>query len=118
MSVLPNHAPHPAQAHYDPARYAFYELRDEHGTYAHAAVSEHEDCLELHLEVVRWGPRSRRAMVADLEWLKDLARERGLARIVGVRQEADGQPDPLWAKFTRLYGFTGQNVLQTAWLDL
>ena len=32
--------------------------------------------------------------------------------------EPGNEPDPLWARFTRMYGFTGQRVLQTAWLDV
>lgn len=111
-------APPEVHAHYPADRYGFLELSDQAGTYGYAAICEHEDCLELHLEVVRWGPRTRLALARDLDWLRAEARKRGKSRIIGVREESDGEVDPLWARFTRMYGFTGQRVLQTAWLDV
>jgi len=99
-------------------RFCFFELWDERGTYAAAALAEHADSLELHLEVLRFGPATVRALRADMEELKALARSLGKTRIVGLRTE-DGQiPDPRWPKFTRLFGFTGQRVFQAAELHL
>jgi len=100
------------------ARLRFYELADKQGIYAAAALAEHADCLELHLEVLRFGPATVRALRADVEELKAMARRLGKARIVGVRTEDGQQPDPRWAKFTRLFGFTGQRVFQAAELTL
>ncbi|MDP2848478.1 MAG: hypothetical protein Q8O35_09820 [Humidesulfovibrio sp.] len=99
-------------------RFRFFELSDGREPYAVGALGEHQDCLELHLEVLRFGPSTVRAMRADMEELKRMARGRGKTRIVGLRIE-DGQvPDPRWPKFTRLFGFTGQHVFQAAELHL
>lgn len=100
------------------ARLRFYELADARGTYAAAALAEHADCLELHLEVLRFGPSTVRALRTDVEELKDMARRLGKTRIVGLRTEEGQQPDPRWAKFTRLFGFTGQRVFQAAELTV
>ena len=116
--ILVKKTPCEAYAHYPADRYGFLELSDQAGTYGYAAICEHEDCLELHLEVVRWGPRTRLALARDLDWLRAEARQRGKSRIIGVREEPGDEPDPRWARFTRLYGFTGQRLLQTAWLDV
>jgi hypothetical protein len=118
MSVRFLDGPPEVHAHYAADTYGFLELSDRDGVYGYAAICEHEDCLELHLEVVRWGPRARQALARDLEWLRREARRRGKSRIIGVREEPGAEPDPRWARFTRIYGFTGQRVLQTAWLDV
>jgi hypothetical protein len=110
--------PPPCHAHYPVGEYRHLRLFDDAGTYGYAAVAEREDCLELHLEVTRWGARARLGLLRDLEWLKAQARSLGKVRITGIRQEPDNRPDPRWAKFTRLYGFTGQCVLQAAFLEL
>lgn len=99
-------------------RFQFYELADASGTYAVAALAEHEDCLELHLEVLRFGPCAVRALQGDVAELKHMARQLGKKRIVGLRMENDLHVDLRWPKFTRLFGFTGQRVYQTAELSL
>lgn len=111
-------------AHFPAEEYVFLRLYDVDGTYAHAAVAERETCLELHLEMVRWGPQTRRGLAQDVEWLKARARALGKSRITGLRQETADEssgrvsPDPRWPKFTRMFGFTGQCVLQAAFLDV
>lgn len=102
----------------DPGRFRFYSLSDEHGEYAAAALAEHEDALELHLEVLRFGPATVRALRADVEELKAMARALGKTRIVGLRVEPGQTADARWPKFTRLFGFSGQRVLQAAELRL
>lgn len=99
-------------------RLRFFELSDGRGTYAAAALAEHADCLELHLEVLRFGPATVRALRADAAELKAMARRLGKQRIVGLRTEDGPAPDLRWAKFTRLFGFTGQRVFQAAELLL
>lgn len=96
----------------------FYSLSDEAGEYAAAAIREHPDALELHLEVFRFGPATVRALRADMEELKGMARALGKTRVVGLRHEPGATADPRWPKFTRLFGFTGQRVLQAAELRL
>ncbi|MGE4292679.1 MAG: hypothetical protein AB7E32_10770 [Desulfovibrio sp.] len=124
MSVCPLLLAPACHAHYPMSEYLHLRLFDEAGTYGYAAVAEREDCLELHLEMTRWGPQARRGLARDLEWLKARARALGKLRITGIRQEPgvpDGslpRPDPRWPKFTRLYGFSGQCVLQAAFLEL
>lgn len=119
MPIFPVENAHPALgALCCVARLRFYELADARGPYAAAALAEHEDCLELHLEVLRFGPGTVRALRADVEELKDMARRLGKVRIVGLRTEDGQHPDPRWAKFTRLFGFTGQRVFQAAELTL
>ena len=102
----------------DPARLRHYSLFDDAGQYAAAALAEHPDALELHLVVQRFGPATVRALRADMEELKRMARELGKSRIVGLRVETGPEADPRWPKFTRLFGFTGQRVLQAAELVL
>jgi len=99
-------------------RFWFVELWDERGTYAVAALAEHGDSLELHLEVLRFGPATVRALRSDVEELKALGRSLGKTRIVGLRTEDGQTPDPRWQKFTKLFGFTGQRVFQAAELRL
>lgn len=119
MGMHPLATAHPALEYLsDPGRFLFYELADAAGTYAAVALAEHSDCLELHLEVLRFGPGTVRAMRADMAELKNVARSLGKACIVGLRCEAGQQADPRWAKFTRLFGFTGQRIYQAAELRL
>ena len=99
-------------------RYTFYELFDEAGTYALAATADAGEALELHLTVTRWGPRAARALERDMDWLAARARAAGKRRIVALRQEPDGRPDPVWPRFTARFGFTGHAVFQTAGLEL
>ncbi len=98
--------------------YQWCSLRDNEGEYAVAALALRGDALELHLEVAAWDLRTARNLRRDMEWLKDYAQSLGLRRIVGLRCEDDGRPDPLWPKFTRMFGFRGQALVQVARLDL
>lgn len=100
------------------SRFRFYELSSARHIYAVAALAEHSDCLELHLEVLRFGPSTVRALRGDVEELKAMARRLGKTRIVGVRTEEGMRLDVRWPKFTRLFGFTGQRVFQAAELPL
>jgi len=102
----------------EPWRLRFYSLTDEAGQYAAAALAEHPDALELHLSVLRFGPATVRALRADMEELKRMARQMGKTRIIGLRVEPGPQADPRWPKFTRLFGFTNHQVLQAAELRL
>ncbi|MBA4356909.1 MAG: hypothetical protein Q7U56_14845 [Humidesulfovibrio sp.] len=119
MGIIPQtHAHSSLTAIGEAWRFRFYALADEDGQYAAAALAEHEDALELHLEVLRFGPATVRALRADVGELQRMARALGKTRIVGLRVEPGAQADPLWPKFTRLFGFTGQRVLQVAELRL
>lgn len=119
MALCPVRNAHPALGALGSRReLRFFELADGGEAYAAAALAEHPDCLELHLYVLRFGPATVRALRADLEELKVLARTLGKARIIGLRTEDGPEPDPRWQKFTRLFGFTRQRVLQTAELTL
>ncbi len=119
MGMHPRATAHPALEYLsDPGRFRFYELADAAGTYAAVALAEHPDCLELHLELLRFGPGTVRAMRADMAELKSLALSLGKKRIVGLRCETGQGADPRWAKFTRLFGFTGQRIYQAAELRL
>lgn len=102
----------------EPSRMRFYTLADETGIYAAAALAEHPDALEVHLSVLRFGPAALRALRADVEELKAMARRLGKSRIVGLRVEPGTEADQRWPKFTRLLGFTNQQVLQAAELRL
>lgn len=100
------------------ARLRYFELCDARGVYGAGAWAEHPDCLELHLELLRFGPATVRSMRKDLRELEALARGLGKGRIVGLRTEPGTVPDARWPKFTRLFGFTGQRLFQTAELHL
>jgi hypothetical protein len=119
MTLFSRAEAHPTQANLaGKPRFHFYELAKQDGVYAAAALAEHADCLELHLEVLRFGPDVVRALRADVEDLKAMARRGGKTRIVGLRMEQTGAADPRWPKFTRLFGFTKQQVFQSAELRL
>lgn len=120
MAIIPQSEAHPLLTGLsETRRYHYYSLCDAAGQqYAAAALAEHPDALELHLEVLRFGPATVRALRTDVEELKHMARRTGKTRIVGLRQEPGAQADPRWPKFTRLFGFTGQRVLQVAELRL
>jgi hypothetical protein len=119
MPLIPQNDAHPSQARLDCGRpLRHFLLADAVGAYAAAALAEHPEALELHLTVLRFGPAAVRALRADLEELKVMARAAGKRRIVGLRLESGPLADPRWPKFTRLFGFTGQQVLQAAELAL
>lgn len=119
MAICPVEDAHPALGALGAQpRFRFFLLADDRGPYAAAALAEHPDCLELHLEALRFGPQTVRALRQDVKELRALARSLGKTRIVGLRQEPGLQADPRWPKFTRLFGFTGHRVLQTAELRL
>lgn len=119
MPVTPRNSAHPSLSPLaQPRRYSFMDLADRSGVYATAALAEHPDCLELHLTVLRWGPRSARALRQDLEWLRGHARSLGKARIVGLMLPGGLEADRRWFKFTRAFGFTGQRLHQSAELVL
>jgi hypothetical protein len=120
MAIMPQADAHPSLSGlHEPWRMRFFSLADAAGQqYAAAALAEHPDALELHLTVLRFGPATVRALRADMEELKKMARAMGKTRIVGLRHEPGAEADPRWPKFTRLFGFTGQRVLQAAELRL
>jgi len=119
MSIMPRESARPALGPLAAwPRLSFFELSDGRETYAVAALAEHADCLELHLEVLRFGPATVRALRSDVEELKAMARRLGKERIVALRTEEGQTIDPRWPKFTRLFGFTGQRVFQAAELRL
>jgi len=119
VAIRPTKNAHPAQSYLRPAeRYRYFELADARGVYAAAALAEHPDSLEVHLEVLRFGPGVVRGLRADTEELKRMARALGKTRLVALRAESGSTPDPRWPKFTRLIGFTGQRLYQAAELDL
>lgn len=102
---------------FNPERFEWFWLGDEHGEYAVAALAEAEDeCLEAHMEVTDWGLRARRGLAKDVVWLKQYARKKGRKRILCVRYDAE--LDPRWPKFLKLYGFTDYAVVQTAFLHI
>ncbi|SNR86975.1 hypothetical protein SAMN04488503_1617 [Humidesulfovibrio mexicanus] len=99
-------------------RLRFFELRDHHEAYGAGAWAEHPDCMELHLELFRFGPATVRTMRADLAEFKAMALALGKRRIVGLRTEDGMAVDSRWPRFTKLFGFTGQRVFQAAELEL
>ena len=119
MTIIRRYDAHPSLAELPTgSSFEYVDLADEAGTYAAAAIGERPGCLELHLSVLRWGPRSARALRQDLDWLKELARTRGHGRIVGHTIAPGLEPDMRWFKFAQAYGFTRQRVHQTAELPL
>ncbi len=103
--------------HFPDQGYTYFRLYNKNGEYGVAAVAEHDDALELHLELSRWGAQVRRSLARDARWLRSYAQKHGKSRIVGIKQES-GEPDPRWPKFTRIFGFTGQTLLQTAFMEV
>ena len=119
MAVIARQDANPSlQAPPNARPYEHVDLADEAGIYATAAIGDHPGCLELHLSILRWGPRCARALRRDLEWLKNLARARGKTRIVGVTIPNGLEPDHRWFKFTRAFGFDRQQLHQSAELVL
>jgi hypothetical protein len=94
--------------------YRWLELADAHGPYAVCAIAERRDYLELHITMTRWGPKTRRTLARDLDWLKGEAHRLGLAKIMGVRADDKGRFDENLFRFARLYGFGEMCVFQTA----
>ncbi len=98
----------------DPGRYRHFILFDDRGVYAAAALAEHPDSLEVHLEVLRFGPGVVRSLRADVRQLIDMARRLGKSRIVALRAEQGDHPDPRWPKFLRLLGFAPPHLWRTS----
>ncbi|GAB6126860.1 hypothetical protein JCM14124_25660 [Humidesulfovibrio idahonensis] len=120
MGIQPTKNAHPALAYMDKMeRFRFVSLADDRGLYGAGALAEHDDCLEVHLEIFRFGPGVLRSLRADAEELKRMAYRLGKKRIVGLKVEAGPVADARWPKFTRLLGFTGQRIYQAAemWLE-
>lgn len=103
--------------HFPAGHYRYCKLYNRDGTYGFAAMAEHDEAIELHLEMTRWGPKVCRSLQKDAAWLRRQAAQKGKVRIVGIRQET-GELDPRWPKFTRMFGFTGQAVMQTAYCEV
>jgi hypothetical protein len=108
------HRPAPLAGFPENGPYRWLELADTHGPYAACAIAERPDYLELHITVTRWGPKTRRTLARDLEWLKGEARRLGLPKIMGVRANDQGRFDEKLFRFARLYGFGEMCVFQTA----
>jgi hypothetical protein len=120
MSIRPTKSVHPALAYLEKqGNFKFFDLANDCGSYGAGALANHDDCLEVHLEVLCFGPGVLRSLREDAADLKRMARDLGKNRIVGVRIESGPQADIRWPKFTRLLGFTGQRLYQAAelWLD-
>ena len=94
--------------------YRWLELADDQGLYAVCAIASRPEYLELHISMTRWGPKTRRTLARDLEWLKGEARRLGLPKIMGVRADGQGRFDEKLFRFARLYGFGEMSVFQTA----
>jgi hypothetical protein len=115
MPLYPRKYAHPSLPELpNPESFRHLELADENGIYAAAALAEHPDCLELHLTVLRYGPRVARHLQADVAKLRALAKRLGKARVVGLMQNPGLVADARWFKFTRLFGFTRQRLYQCA----
>jgi len=93
--------------------YRWLELRDDTGTYGHAAFKERGDTLELHLTLARWGPAVRRHVRKDSLWVKEEAKRLGKKKILGIRADTSGVFNPNLFRFAKLFGFTNFCVLQT-----
>lgn len=102
--------------HFPDGKYVYYNLYNDQGGYGLGAVAEHADALEVHIEISRWGPKVARSVMGDAAWLRHEAGRRGKQKVVGVKQE-DGPLDTRWPKFTRLIGFTGHSIMQTAFME-
>ncbi len=104
-------------SHFPKAHYCFYTLHNQSAVYGTAALAEHPDFFEVHLELTRWSPKICRCLQEDSKWLRYYAQKKGKQRIVAIRQET-GAIDPRWPKFTRLMGFSKHAIVQTALLEV
>jgi hypothetical protein len=86
----------------DAENYRFFELSDGRGPYGWLAATLLGPNLGLHLEVARYGPEVKRAMLRSREWLEEWAAACGAEALVGARPGHD----PKWARFCELLGFT------------
>ncbi|KAB1441648.1 hypothetical protein [Pseudodesulfovibrio senegalensis] len=126
----------------DNGRYVWLRLVDAAGEYGQAAVAEAGDCLEVHLEMTRWGPRAMRSLQRDMGWLHAEARRLGKARILGIKgvsgesclgtengsgrcspdgpdNSVDGlDVDRTWVRFTARLGFRDHGLVHTAVLPV
>lgn len=119
MAIQPTKIAHAAQRYLEePGRYRHFELIDDRGVYAAAALAEHHDSLEVHLEVLRFGPGVVRSLRGDVRELVAMARRLGKSRVVALRVEDGDQPDPRWPKFLRLLGFEAPRLWRTSELRL
>ncbi|MGE4505211.1 MAG: hypothetical protein AB7D51_07670 [Desulfovibrionaceae bacterium] len=111
--------PPPVFAHFPAREYLWLRLADERGEYGWAALAQRGELLEVHLELTRWSVSVRRTLAGDAARLRAWARRRGVRRMVGIKEEADAAaPDPRWPKFTRIFGFAGHTLVQTAVAEL
>lgn len=123
-------------------RYEWLRLEDDAGEYGQAALAEAGDCLEVHLEMTRWGPRAMHSLQRDMGWLHAEARRLGKTSILGIkgvqggqvvsdedgsgRGDSDGPENPAgglevdrtWVRFTALLGFRDHGLVHTAVLPV
>lgn len=119
MTMIPRFCRHPAQAYLPKGpNWQYFDLAEGGNTYAVAAIAEHADCLELHLEVLRYGPRAARALKDDVGELKALAQRLGKRRVVGLTQVAGQEVDMRWFKFALAYGFETPRLYQSVELRI
>lgn len=114
MSVRETETKPEPMAHFPDGHYRWLELHEQGDIYAHAAVAESGNDLELHVSFYRWGPQIRRNVSEDVAWLREEARRLGKKRVLGVRANGQGEFDPKLFRFARMYGFTDLCILQTA----
>lgn len=118
MAVREQESKPECMAHFPDGTYRWLDLHDHGETYGHAAIAVRGSDLELHVTMLRWGPKIRRHLQKDVAWLKREARRLGLQRILGVRASAQGEFDPSLFRFARLFGFSEMCVVQTAALHV
>lgn len=106
-------------------RYRWLRLRDSAGEYGQAALAESGECLEVHLEMVRWGPQAMRSLRNDMHWLHNEARRLGKSQILGIKGAAEADDpekallvDEVWVRFTKALGFAEHGLLHTAILPV
>lgn len=97
-------------------KYQWLELHNATKVYGYSAIAEHDNMLELHVTLVRWGRDVRENLEEDVEWLKEEARRLGKSQVMGIRADDRGQFDPRLFKFAGLFGFTEMHTIQMATL--
>jgi len=85
-----------------PDHYLWFDLFDEHGTYAYVGIEIIDIWASFHTHIIRWSHCIAKSLKLDWEELVFLCKEKGVKIAVASNEDMN---DTRWPKFIKLFGF-------------